>query len=431
MSELSAWREQRRQDRLADREQDRIDKSQAAAERREARRLEREQDREDRAAARAEERQDKATRSERRRAARAWIVENGALICTALVMSCAIVPALAAQVVALTTAGLGALFAVLLASMFEGAAWAATFGAAQAARHGQPTARYRAATWGCALVAGAVNFWHGSHDYGLWLGVVLAAASLFAVGMWELHLHGAHAPTADERERSRHARRRRRHHWKVCRTADRLITAAPYGALPAEAAFISAWQVRHGTRPGLTAGLLGARLAAEAGIGQVVESATDSHPQRVTARLWTSTDDVLPVLGAISPIDLSKHQKTSRSVANQSRGDQQESIPDRLAGSADPSPDPVPAPTPIRSLRAPRRATGSVPPSARTLRPVRTDDELLAEARDLTARWPREEVSAEGIRRALRVAPAKARWLRDRLKADRQAAAAPAPALRK
>ncbi|MFD7235071.1 hypothetical protein ACFWAT_07145 [Streptomyces syringium] len=436
MSDLGVWREQRRQDRLSEREQDRADKAAQAEARREARRLEREQDRADRAAARGEKRQDKAERAARCRDARGWVVANGALICTGVVMGCAIVPALAAQFTALATAGLGPLLAALLAAMLEGGAWAATFGAAKAARDDQPTGRYRAATWASALVAAGVNFWHGSRDYGLWLGVVLAAASLFAVGMWELHLHGTHAATREERQRVRHERRRRWHHRKVCRTADRLITAAPYGTLPAENAFAAAWRVRHGAAPGLTAGLVADRLAAESRLGVVVESAADTGPQRVTARLWTTGDDSIPVLGPSSPVRFANQEEALSTDSNQSRADQQESTLPPADQSAAQAPElelelelePVRS---IRALaadaRAPRRATGRVPDSARSPRPTRTDIELLTEARAVTAGWAEKELTAEAIRKALHTAPAKARALRETLKAERAEGAAAKP----
>ncbi|WP_424891175.1 DUF2637 domain-containing protein [Streptomyces sp. XH2] len=441
MSDLSSWQEQRRRDRLADREQDRADKAALAGERREDRRLEREQDRADRAAARSEKRQDKAYRAERWRSRRAWIVGHGALMCTGIVMTCAIVPALAAQFTALSTAGVGPLLAALLASMLEGGAWAATFGAAEAARHGRPTGRYRAATWACAVVAAAINFSHGSHDYGLWLGVVLAVASLFAVGMWELHLNGSHAPSREERERIRHQRRRQWHHRKVCRVADRLITAAPHGTLTAEEAFIAAWRIRHGTSPGLTAQLLADRLAAEAGLGAVVEEAADSGPQRVTARLWTADDKVLPVLGRTCPVPRTDPEDRPDSAAERSVADLHVSaplLPDRSADSEPARPLP---PLPVRPVRkavdgpagkprsrgteestgrALRWATGRVPAAARYEAAARRSaDELLDSARKQTAAWPDEELNAERLRTTLRIGAAKARNLRDILQAER------------
>ncbi|MGX5214250.1 DUF2637 domain-containing protein [Streptomyces violaceus] len=84
---------------------------------------------------------------------------------------------------------------------------------------------------------------------------------------------------------------------------------------------------------------------------------------------------------------------------------------------------PTPAPIERRAVAAessrPRRATGRVPEVARTPRPKRTPDELLDEARKVTADWPDTRLTAEGIRREVRTSPANARTLRDTLRAER------------
>ncbi|WP_405814876.1 conjugal transfer protein [Streptomyces sp. NBC_00040] len=77
---------------------------------------------------------------------------------------------------------------------------------------------------------------------------------------------------------------------------------------------------------------------------------------------------------------------------------------------------------------APRRATGRVPKSARTPRPTRDSDELLDEARSVTASWSDGELTAEAIRKAVRTSSANGRLLRDTLKAERAAAAEEAAA---
>ncbi|MEU5158580.1 conjugal transfer protein [Streptomyces sp. NPDC020875] len=69
--------------------------------------------------------------------------------------------------------------------------------------------------------------------------------------------------------------------------------------------------------------------------------------------------------------------------------------------------------------RRPRAVTGRVPDAARTARPRRTPDQLLAEARTLTADWPDDRLTAEGIRRELHISPATARRLRDTIRTDR------------
>ncbi|MFI8404390.1 DUF2637 domain-containing protein [Streptomyces sp. NPDC085463] len=76
---------------------------------------------------------------------------------------------------------------------------------------------------------------------------------------------------------------------------------------------------------------------------------------------------------------------------------------------------------------APRRVTGRVPDAARSTRPRRTADELMAEARQVTESWSVEQLTAEGIRKALRTSPDKARMLRDTLRAERTATAEPEP----
>ncbi|MBT2369489.1 conjugal transfer protein [Streptomyces sp. ISL-10] len=94
------------------------------------------------------------------------------------------------------------------------------------------------------------------------------------------------------------------------------------------------------------------------------------------------------------------------------------------------SADPVAATDPAESAparavaaveSAPRRATGRVPQSARTPRLVRTPEQLLDEARSATADWSDVELTAEGIRKAVRTSSANGRMLRDALKAERAA----------
>ncbi|WP_405783219.1 conjugal transfer protein [Streptomyces sp. NBC_01378] len=73
---------------------------------------------------------------------------------------------------------------------------------------------------------------------------------------------------------------------------------------------------------------------------------------------------------------------------------------------------------PAESTR-PRRATGRVPEAARSPRPKRTADQLLDEARAVTADWPDARLTAEGIRLAVHTSPKNARTLRDTLRAER------------
>ncbi|MEV2261042.1 DUF2637 domain-containing protein [Streptomyces anulatus] len=86
------------------------------------------------------------------------------------------------------------------------------------------------------------------------------------------------------------------------------------------------------------------------------------------------------------------------------------------------STDRVPAGVVAAESTRPRRATGRIPEAARSSRPTRTADELLTEARKATVGWTDRELTAEGIRKAVRTSPAKARVLRDTLRAERDAA---------
>ncbi|MFD3569686.1 conjugal transfer protein [Streptomyces sp. NPDC058667] len=93
-----------------------------------------------------------------------------------------------------------------------------------------------------------------------------------------------------------------------------------------------------------------------------------------------------------------------------------ESVPERSTGRV--------AVRAVAAEQSPRRrATGRVPQVARSTQPRRTKDELLSEARKLTELWPVDQLTADGIRKALRTSPEKGRWLRDTLKGERGEAA--------
>ena len=128
-----------------------------------------------------------------------------------------------------------------------------------------------------------------------------------------------------------------------------------------------------------------------------------------------------------------------QNAANRSASDLREPADPDPVESVYESPAPAPAalPTPVpavpvavaaavgsvKSAAAPagrvRRSTGAVPKSARSVKPTRTAEELLAEARSATADWPTEELVADRIREEVHTSSAKARILRDALKAER------------
>ncbi|WP_035800545.1 DUF2637 domain-containing protein [Kitasatospora mediocidica] len=107
--------------------------------------------------------------------------------------------------------------------------------------------------------------------------------------------------------------------------------------------------------------------------------------------------------------------------------------PPAPAPTVEPTAPPIVSPTaavvavePLRLVKSParqgsrvRRATGSVPQSARSAKPTRTPEELLSEARSATADWSDKQLTADRIREAVRTSSDKARTLRDTLKAER------------
>ncbi|SFE97231.1 DUF2637 domain-containing protein [Streptomyces mirabilis] len=138
-------------------------------------------------------------------------------------------------------------------------------------------------------------------------------------------------------------------------------------------------------------------------------------------------------------------EESTETMRNRSTADLTESTPQPVPAAPVRMPDPVavdflkstlplkpvptalaPTPAPAIERRAvaaesprPRRATGRVPQVARSSRPKRTPDQLLAEARTVTADWPDAKLTAEGIRLAVHTSPANARTLRETLRSER------------
>ncbi|MEU7601489.1 DUF2637 domain-containing protein [Streptomyces sp. NPDC040724] len=144
--------------------------------------------------------------------------------------------------------------------------------------------------------------------------------------------------------------------------------------------------------------------------------------------IYFGSDLVAKVLHHRPTIESDEQESTQVDV-NRSMSDQGEPVVEETAPGVEVESSPVPVVEPIEarpqlavaaeSLR-PRRATGRVPQAARSSRPTRTDIELLSEARSLTESWPIEKLTGEGIRKALRTSPAKARVVREALKAERE-----------
>ncbi|MFF1476263.1 DUF2637 domain-containing protein [Streptomyces sp. NPDC058301] len=199
----------------------------------------------------------------------------------------------------------------------------------------------------------------------------------------------------------------------------------------------------HGLVPGLHGGDQRMQLADWAPANWVLVLLATSLP---VGSIFFGSDLVAKVLHH-RPAPTTDQDETAGSIANRLGSDLQESMPEPLSAAVElPAPesaDPVPTIEPVGQVdsepedeltqsaelvpvkavaaveSAPRRATGRVPESARTPRPVRTPDELVAEARSVTADWSDAELTAEAIRKAVRTSSANGRMLRDTLKAER------------
>jgi hypothetical protein len=185
-----------------------------------------------------------------------------------------------------------------------------------------------------------------------------------------------------------------------------------------------------------------------AGAWSTLES---THQQEGTARALagTSTGWALPTW--TTPANPTADHETNaeestKTGMERSRAELEESTPLTVTLTRLPLPDPVPvdigkpgpanAPilppieaAPVRPVARPVaaesarpvRATGRVPDAAKTPRVRRSPEQLMTEARTLTADWPDAQITGEGLRRALRTSPANARMLRDALLAERAA----------
>jgi hypothetical protein len=74
--------------------------------------------------------------------------------------------------------------------MLEGAAWVVHRGARAAAVSKRPVWHYRAIVWLLALIAAAINLYHGLHSFDPGTALATAFASIAGPGVWDLHEHG-------------------------------------------------------------------------------------------------------------------------------------------------------------------------------------------------------------------------------------------------
>ncbi|MEU9349168.1 DUF2637 domain-containing protein [Streptomyces sp. NPDC048278] len=317
-----SYREERRADQVAERAQDREDmrlkleaqleaKKIAAEEKRKDSEAKAEQTRRDAEAKRRQEQADKRARQqekERNKAARrakygkvtGWLNRNPVTAFVGFVMVCSIVPAVISQVGALADAGVFVLLAALLSAMLEGTAWALTFMGKKAEDEGRPAGKYRVATWVTAFLAAAVNYWHWSEALPnqTWVAVVFAASSLIAIYLWDMKTHGSHGKTTEERReekaRKQHLADRRKHHKDIAAEADRLLSALPFGSIDEEEAFATAWRIKMGAEPGLSAEVYANATNARVALGAAFELGEHVRPELVRAGMLATLYNPLP-----------------------------------------------------------------------------------------------------------------------------------------
>ncbi|WP_051722289.1 hypothetical protein [Streptomyces albidoflavus] len=337
----------------------------------------------------------------------------------------------------------------------EGAAWVMAAGVAFAdARQLAARVRWmlRAFVVAAAGFAAWINYGYGSHLTGLTpaqqttAGVGLAAVTLlgpllFEIRQWVSTLAADEDETPDARARRRHARLRRRHHRAVARTAGRLLSAAPVDSLTEEKAWAMAWEIEQGAdEPGMTPDLVARRVARTAAYQAAEHTTRNSKKKgwfgrnRSTPDLHETPDPVPAPVEAGSGVEIAP--AAAPAVVEPVDGAAVVNLPKPVpAGFLKSTLDLKPVATrpsrPARALaaestRPARRVTHRVPDSARTRRPTRTLDQLLAEARTKTAGWSTADLTAEAIRRELGIGAARARQLRDMLLAERAAAVATA-----
>ncbi len=392
----------------------------------------RDQERADRKADRLERQQRRRERAERRREVLtpAEIYRRGTLA----VVTASGLASLPAQI--LHFVNISALLLPLPLAI-EGLAWVMAAGVAYAdARHLPAWVRWllRSLIAAFAGFAAFINYGYGQSIKGLsagdakTVGLGLAAVTLlgpiaFEIRQWVSTLDAS--IEGIDADRHEHSRRRRRHHRKVVRVADRLISAAPHGELDRQAAFERAWSIVRGCPdPGMTPALH-KRAVKSAQAMDKARAKQPDHPQpepvpqvpdgaaeRSMADLEESTpgpaDRSTALEAAPGPIlDRPKVDLIKRTVTSTVPVESIRSTPIE------------PVLTAAAEAPRPRRVTGKVPTAARSKRPTRTPEQLLDEARSVTADWPIDELTGEAIRKAVRCAPARARELRDALRAER------------
>lgn len=302
----------------------------------------------------------------------------------------------------------------------EGSAWVMAAGVAYAdARSVAVWVRWllRALVAAAAGFAASINYGYGRHLDGLSpadataAGVGLAAVTLLGPLVFEIRQWVSTLAAHDEgaRDARRHASRRRRHHRRVGRVAARLLSAAPHEHLTESDAWERAWEIVHGCdEPGMTPRLHRKEAKAADRLAKALTD-TSTNAEEVPQEGVEGSGSDLQESGVPRRRWLRVRTRLTRRPRT------------RVGSAAQPTDS-----HPTTGLKAvaeegarPRRVTGRVPVGARDTRPKRTYDQLLAEARRVTADWSTDDLTADRLRTKLRTSAKNARGLRDTLRADR------------
>jgi hypothetical protein len=362
---VSSWSEERRLNLAAEADEYRKNKDADSDRRRrereaedKRRRTERRQDREERRADKAQRRRDRTQRRQARAAKRERtftpgnVYRKGTLGLVAL-SALASLPAQIIHFVAISW------MLLPIGPALEGAAWVMAAGVAYADERKLPAwVRWllRGLSMGAAGFAAYINYQYGTSLAGDGLttgqaqmvGLGLAAVTMggplfFEVRQWVLTLTASSTDPrkrAEEKARAKHESRRRRDHKDVVKLAQKLVSAAPYGALPFEEAFAASWEIKHGTRaPGMTPALHAEHLASRAAFAGAMDAANGApvslrgrllevlHPSPVGARGVTRKPQVVTDLPPVPEAVVEKPKKAARRQPPPHRRTKGDSVP--------------------------------------------------------------------------------------------------------
>lgn len=175
--------------------------------------------------------------------------------------------------------------------VLELAAWVSVAGTSWARRKGLPLLPFWLLTGALSSFAAAVNYGHGSEQYGLIAGAALAAASLGGPGMWELReaLDARAAVDGRSREqrtadkvaaakekaaalaKAEHDARRAKEFAAVWKRFEQIVIAHPLGSLDEETAWRQAWWDVNRAPLGMTATTYALRVRADRALESVMQ----------------------------------------------------------------------------------------------------------------------------------------------------------------